>query len=68
MMMHPIDIPSQQEQKPPGVESSTGWWGLLALVVIVALLVTAVVLMTGDGESPDPATPQPTEAPVNPGS
>ena len=69
-MMHPIDTTAirEHEEYPSSSEIKAGWWAIVALMILVALLVTVVLVFSGDETSPEPLTPQPTEAPIDPGA
>jgi len=65
-MMHQVDLTGVEREAPaPG--GTSVWWAVVALVIVAALLVTAVIALSGD-EPVEGSTPQPTEAPLEPGS
>lgn len=66
-MMHPIDLSDNRSRESNAAATGSGWWAILALVIVVALLVTAVIALSGDDVSETPVSPQPTEAPIDPG-
>lgn len=65
-MMHQVDMTAVETEAPaPG--GTSVWWAVVALVIVAALLVTAVIALSGEAPS-EPQSPQPTEAPLEPGS
>lgn len=68
MMNHPVDIPSRddQDRATPPAGRGGGIWAVIALLVVVALAVALTLAFTG-GDTEQPESPVPNDAPAVPG-